>query len=148
MLDGTLPLTDPQHEQFAQLIARGDQSQGACYARAYGREVDNTAYANASRLLRNARVQVRITYLKEAAADKACLDASYILSRLVMNSEAARDVKQYAASNRALELIGKYLSIFSDGYVTEDERAPKDLPDFDSMNREELRRWRDENLRN
>ena len=65
-LERSDPLDNAQRERFCQLIAKGESSQGQCYATAYSRdELDSTAYVNASRLLRNAKVSARIQTLKE-----------------------------------------------------------------------------------
>ena len=56
-LEPSDPLDNAQRERFCQLMAKGESSQGQTYATAYGRdEVDNSAYAAASRLLRNVKV--------------------------------------------------------------------------------------------
>ena len=137
-LEPSDPLHNAQQERFCQLVAKGEASQGQCYATAYGRdEVDATAYNNASRLLGNARISARIQTLKEQAARLATLDASYILTGLMTNAEDAREKKDYASSNRAFELLGKSLNLFKDGVVLEDKRE-RPMPDYSKMTSEEL----------
>ena len=90
-LEPSQPREDAQHEHFAQLIARGDQSQGVCCAEAYGLgEVGNTAYAAASRLLRNVEVQAHITTLREQAAEEAVVDVKLVLTELLENVYSAK----------------------------------------------------------
>ena len=145
-LEPSDPLTNAQRERFCRLMAKGESSQGQCYATAYGRdEVDDTAYVNASKLLRITKVSARIQTLKEQAARVATLDASYVLSGLMTNAEDARAKKDYASSNRAFELLGKALDIFKDGVVLEDKRE-RPMPDYSKMTLEELRAAREELL--
>ena len=146
-LEPSDPLTNAQRERFCRLMAKGESSQGQCYAIAYGRdEVDNTACVNASKLLRITKVAARIATLKEEAARVATLDAGYVLSGLMANAEDARVKKDYSASNRAYELLGKSLDLFKDGFVLEDKRERPQV-DYSKMTPEELRAARDELLR-
>ena len=145
-LEPSDPLDNAQQEHFCRLMAEGKMSQGQAYATAYDRdEVDDTAYSNGSRLLRNAKVSARIATLKEQAARVATLDASYVLSGLMTNAEDARTKKDYASSNRAFELLGKSLNLFKDGVVLEDKRE-RPMPDYSKMTAEELRAAREELL--
>lgn len=55
----------PRQEQFVYKHTLEGKPAGVAYAEAYERKVDDTAYNNASRLLRNARIQERIEDLRE-----------------------------------------------------------------------------------
>ena len=141
------PLSDAQQEHFCRLMAEGNTSQGQAYATAYRRdEVGNSAYAAASRLLRNVKVSARIQTLQEQAARLATLDASYVLSGLMTNAEDARVKKDYASSNRAFELLGKSLNLFKDGVVLEDRREKLSTVDLSKLSMDELRAYREELL--
>ena len=117
-LEPTQPLEDAQQERFCRLMAEGKTSQGQAYLDA-GYECSSLSIASAAatRLLKNVKVSARIQTLKEQAARLAALDASYVLSGLMMNAEDARAKKDYASSNRAFELLGKSLNLFKDGAV-------------------------------
>ena len=145
--DATHLLDDAQHERFCQLIAEGKTSQGQAYLDAgYQCSSLDIASAAATRLLKNVKVSVRIQTLKEQAARLATLDASYILSGLMMNAEDARAKKDYVSSNRAFELLGKSLNLFKDGVVPED-KTTYELPDFSKMTPDEIREARAELMR-
>ena len=106
---------DTRHEAFCRLMAKGKMSQAQAYLDAgYQCSSPDSAYAAASRLLGNVKVQARIAYLQEQAAHAAVLDASYVLDGLKRNAEAAFDKGDFSASNRALEILGKHLGMFSE----------------------------------
>src|SRR5215475_13067374 len=108
-------LTRPQHEAFAQLIASGSTIVDAYEKAGYPRN-----RSNACRLRLRERVSARIDELvaqKSAAAslaeltaaEKAGLDAYWVMRSLRRNSILAARRGDTAASNRAIELIGKHL---------------------------------------
>lgn len=131
MSDGTVPLGDSQRETFACLIAEGKTSQGRAYLDAgYECKSIEVAYAAASRLLRNVKVAARGRYLKEQAADKAITDKAFILELLLKNALDAREFRQFAAANRAVELLGKEHNMFKGNLVLEDKREAKSLEDM------------------
>ena len=157
-LEPSHPLDNAQQEHFAQLVAQGAQSPGACYAEAYSRdEVDDTAYSNGSRLLRNAKVSARITTLKEQGAEAAIISVEMVLRELVENVNSAKQGnpvfnrqgeitgyrRDFSAVNRGLELLGKSLNLFKDGFELGD-KAPYELPDFSKMTLDEIREARAE----
>ena len=145
-LDPSQPLEDAQHETFACIVAEGKTAQGRAYIDA-GYECKNmdTAYAAASRLLRNVKVAARVRYLKEQAADQTIADKAFILELLVKNALDAREAKQFAASNRAAELLGREWDMFKGNLVLEDKRE-QPVKDLSSMTIEELGAHRDELL--
>ena len=106
----------------------------------------DTAYAAASRLLRSVKVAARVTYLKEQAADQTIADKAFILELLVKNALDAREVKQFAASNRAAELLGREWDMFKGNLVLEDKRE-QPVRDVSSMTSNELKAYREELLR-
>lgn len=71
---------------------------------------------NASRMFALPRVKARIAELQERAADKAVITKSDIIKDLKRNADDAHIAKQYGASNRALELIGKDMSMFKERF--------------------------------
>ena len=73
---------------------------------------------------------------KEQAADKTVADTAFVLELLVKNALDAREFKQFAASNRALELLGKERGMFKDGIRHEMEITPPAKP-YADMTQEE-----------
>ena len=111
-------LAHPRHETFAQAVASGasiiDAFEKAGYPRRRG---------NASRLRTNERVSARIAELVAqrtaetqrqalSAAEKAGVDAFWVMRTLRRNSVMAARRGDTAASNRAAELIGKHIGMF------------------------------------
>ena len=70
-------------------------------------------HVEASRLLDNPKVALSVAELQREAAVAAGLSLEYVLVNLGQNAEDARAGGHYAASNRALELMAKYLGLFS-----------------------------------
>ena len=79
-------------------------------------ERKHTATEAASRLMKLATIQQQIETLQAGISDKLASevvwDRSRIISELAINVEASRNVNQFAASSRALELIGKAVNVF------------------------------------
>ena len=71
--------------------------------------------------------QPSVRYLKEQAADQTIADKAFILELLVKNALDAREVKQFAASNRAAELLGREWDMFKGNLVLEDKREQSSL---------------------
>jgi phage terminase small subunit len=113
------------------------------YRRAYPRSQKWAAAAvhvAGSRMLANAKVQLRVAELREKAAEKAVLNELWVLERLMRNVriamgeelvtvvvsstdkatgavrtvEVQQSARDAAAANRALELLGKKLDMFKD----------------------------------
>jgi hypothetical protein len=111
-------LTRPQHEAFAQAIANGSTIIDAYVKSGYPRN-----RSNACRLRLRERISARIDELlaqKSAAAslaeltaaEKAGVDAFWVMRGLRRNAVMAARKGDQAASNRAIELIGKHLGMF------------------------------------
>ena len=120
-------LKNQKHEHFAQLIAKGNITK---------REAANTAgysekgaHVEATRLLKNPKIQARIAELTERKAEKvittAAITKAWVLEELRENAERClqrkpildrngQEVWAFDApgANRALELIGKELGMF------------------------------------
>ena len=104
------PLTNRKHERFAQMLIEGAKhgwSQGACYSRAGYKAEGGAAEANASRLLKNAKVQRRLAELAEPGARKARVTVESLLSQLDAALAGATEAKQFGAVNGSLALMGK-----------------------------------------
>lgn len=75
------PLNNPRHEVFC-IEYRRDLCGRKAYRKAGYKAAGNAADANASRLLRNAKVQARLLELQEEAALLATIDSSRVLMEL------------------------------------------------------------------
>jgi hypothetical protein len=113
-------LLNQQHETFSQEIAKGTG-----VAKAYAIAGYPPNKGNAYRLRLRKGVAARIDELTAArtaavqvaalsAAEKAGLDHFWVLRSLRRNATLAAGAGDRAASNRAVELIGKHLNMFVD----------------------------------
>lgn len=98
------PLTNPRWEKFAQLVASG-KSETNAYYEIYKTKNKNVARVNASKLLTNAIVRVRVRELQEENAKRASLsreESQNILSAIARDSQmGARDrISAIAELNR------------------------------------------------
>jgi len=77
-----------------------------------------SAYTSGPRLLKVPAVNARVTELRQTVSTgaiiRAELDREFVLRELVDNALKAKQQGQWAASNRALELLGRELGLFSD----------------------------------
>jgi hypothetical protein len=129
-------LSNLRHERFAQLLAGGSARKVAYREAGFNVSNDRTAIVNSARLLSRADVRARVNELQELSAHKVALDKAYILRALMKNLSMALgevptpvsrvhrktgrvetvEVLQYdgTAANRAAELLGKELSMFTE----------------------------------
>lgn len=110
------PLTKPEHERFAQAIARGETLAGAYVSAGYKKNtVNETNEKNAARLKKRPDVQERITELQamvaEKLAEKTAIDAAWVLEKAADLHTKAMEAKSYAAAKGALDLIGKHVDV-------------------------------------
>ena len=101
-----------KQEKFAQLVASGS-SNTAAYKEAYNSTGSSTT-VQASRLASKDNVALRIQDIKSLAAAEESWTRGRLLRLLSMRSEAAFEAGQYAASLKALELIGKVTGLLTD----------------------------------
>lgn len=73
-----------------------------------------TAEQQGYRLLRNVQVANAVKAAQAARADRTRKHSDWVLNQLVENHEAARASGQLSQSNRALELIGRHIGMFTD----------------------------------
>lgn len=90
-------LSNARHEIFAQETVKGASGREAYKTAGYKPKNDNVADANASRLLRDAKVRARIEELQERAAVRAELTVLDILDELKQARELALQLEQPAA---------------------------------------------------
>jgi len=95
---------NPRHEHFCRLVAAGYSAR--------------SAYTSGPRLLKVPAVNARVTELRQTVSTgaivRAELDREFVLRELVDNALKAKQQGHWAASNRALELLGRELGLFSD----------------------------------
>ena len=75
---------------------------------------EKTADVQGYQLLHKTSVADRIAELQAERQERTNVTADYVLSELVRNQEEARDAGRFSDSNRALELLGKNLGLFTD----------------------------------
>ena len=93
---------------FCRYIVNGCNPTEA-YRKAYNvtSERKSTATEAASRLMKDSNVNAMIQTLQADISDKLVWNKAEIMNQLAINVEASRNVNQFAASNRSLELLGK-----------------------------------------
>ena len=94
-------------------LATGNASEA--YRRSYDASgmQPKAIHVEASRLLDHPKVALSVAELQREATLAAGLSLEYVLANLGRNAEDARAGGHYAASNRALELLGKHLRLFT-----------------------------------
>lgn len=102
---------------------------GATYADAYRHAYSSdqmqpeTIHAEASRLAGNHKVATRIEELRTEAEAMRLLDERHVLTELMKNIVQAREEGNLAASNRALELLGKHLGLWKEQPTVDESTA-------------------------
>lgn len=143
----------PKQEAFAQAITSG-KTQADAYRSSYNasRMQESTVYEKASRLMKTGNISARVAELRalviERLTEKTSVDKAWVMAQLVeivKMGKAAEPVTDaqgaaigeyktnLAASNRALELIGKEILMFIDRKEIKHSR-------LEEMNEEELDR--------
>jgi len=107
-----------KREAFCRYIGIDGLNASDSYRKAFDTDPINQAsiHEQASKLLKIDKVSTRIQELKDSVTDRLASevvwDRSRIISELAINVEASRNVNQFAASSRAIELIGKAVNVF------------------------------------
>ena len=98
-----------KQELFSKLVALDGLNPSEAYRQSYDTNPINQSsiHEQASKLMSNDKVTTRIKELSEAVTDKLVWNKAEIVNQLAINVEASRNVNQFAASNRSLELLGK-----------------------------------------
>lgn len=119
------PLDNAKHERFAQGLAKGLSAFQAYIEAGYSEN-----RGNAIRLKAKESVAARVAEIQASAAEKAALTRSWVMRRLAENEREAAASGQFAASNKAIELIGKELGMFVE---RKEQGAPGDFAALDSQ---------------
>lgn len=103
-------LTERQEEFIRRYLLTLNGTQSALDAGYSPRGIDSAA----SRLLLNPKIRQAITDAQLGMAKRAEISQDWVIEQLRINAEAARDQEKpdWAASNRAFELIGRHLGMF------------------------------------
>ena len=98
-----------KQELFSKLVALHGLSASEAYRQIYDSNPSNQSsiHEQSSKLMSNSKVSTRIKELSEAVTSRLVWDKAKIMEQLGFNVEASRNVNQFAASNRSLELLGK-----------------------------------------
>ena len=98
-----------KRQSFCRYIAIDSLNPTEAYRKAYNvtSERKSTATEAASRLMKDSKVNTMIQTLQSDIRDKVVWDKARIVSELGINVDLGRETKQLAASNQALNLIGK-----------------------------------------
>jgi phage terminase small subunit len=106
-------LKNARHEIFVQEIAKGASGRDAYKTAGFAVSSDNVADVNASRLLRDAKVQARLQELQQMAQARALLTLEDHIEQLKVLREQAKTNNQVSAAIAAEvkrgELMGYYI---------------------------------------
>lgn len=133
-------LPDPQHEAFAQNLAKGMAQYDAYMAAGY-KAKGNAAKVNASRLLTNANVRARVTELTEKAAEKVVDDSAFEARSMFM--ALLKDIEDAkTAGDHKTALDGRKFFMRCFGYedsptLTHEHVKGSKLPPIETGNRED-----------
>lgn len=100
-----------QHQRFVDEYVIDRNGKQAAIRAGYS---EKTAEQQASRLLRNVKVQEAIEAKLKRISMKTELTAEWVLKEFAENHRLAREMGELQASNKALENIGKHLGMFTD----------------------------------
>jgi hypothetical protein len=108
-----MSLKNARHEIFVQEIAKGASGRDAYKTAGFAVSSDNVADVNASRLLRDAKVQARLQELQQMAQARALLTLEDHIEQLKVLREQAKTNNQVSAAIAAEvkrgELMGYYI---------------------------------------
>src|SRR6185312_12810971 len=102
-------LSNPKHERFAQELAKG-KSQGDAYEAAGYTPCDQ----NASRLIRNDKIQARLLELQSKGAERAVVTIESLMREAGEIQEAAVASNQLSAATAALTVKAKLAGLWVD----------------------------------
>lgn len=109
-IKGAEPLENERREKFCQeYIANPKLSITEA-----GKKAGYEQRQNAWDVYKSQEVQERIDYLKLQRMEDLRLDQYYVVNNLKTIAENAMEEGEYSAANKANELLGKHLGMFSD----------------------------------
>ncbi len=118
-----MPKLTPKQERFCQEYIIDLNATQAAIRAGYSAK---TARQIATDTLSKPYIAEHIQSLQKPITDKALIDAEYVLTRLKKIVERCMEDETYDASgaNRALELLGKHLVLFTDHKIIENVGDP------------------------
>lgn len=128
-----------RHAQFVQEYLV-DLNATQAYRRVYPRVKPQTAEVNGCKLLSNAKIAAAVAAATAERIEKTKVDAAWVVTQLRAEATDRGDGSSHSGRVRALELLGRHLSIFVDRLKIEggvtlevveeivDARDPKDGP--------------------
>jgi len=108
-----------QQDKFARNVASGKTVTESARLAGYTGN-DGTLAATGSRLLKKDKIKAAVNEYADRAADKAVLDAAFVLGNLMRNAELGQTIGPdgkpvgLGPSTQALGLLGKHLRLFVD----------------------------------
>ncbi len=125
-------LDNPKHEKFAQEIAKGTAIGEAYVVAGYEGQNTSAAAASASRLLKSAKIQARVSELLNQGATRAVVSIQKILEKLDKAYDLAESLGQPAAMVTASMGQAKVAGLIVD------KKEVGGPGDFDRMTDEDL----------
>lgn len=107
-----MALTDKQMKFVDEYMV--DMNATQAYLRAGYKCTEEAARVSASKLLTNPNIVAEIATRQEKLQEKTELTAEWVLNELADNHRLAKQMGDLAPSNKALELIGKHIGMFTD----------------------------------
>jgi Terminase small subunit len=113
-------LDNPKQEAFCQAYSRLRNGTKAAIEAGYSAsgKRSNTAAVRASTLLKDPKIKARIAELDheltKVATRSTGLDRAWVLDRLKQNADQALEERDRGAANRALELLGREVGLFTE----------------------------------
>ena len=101
----------PKQQRFVDEYLKDLNATQACLRAGFSTK---NAHKIGSQLLGKTRIKDEIDKRKEKLAKKFELSHEWILKELKINHEKAREVGDFTASNKAIELMGKHIGTFAD----------------------------------
>ena len=129
MLKGYPTMLTAKQENFVELLTQGT-SQTSAYRGAYDTQnmSDKSVWEEASRLRRHPKVSTRILELKKEKEDRRRLQVVSREERVLNELERiAFGDGSVSGKLKAMELLGKYIGLFSPKKEVEAERTSKEL---------------------
>lgn len=104
-----------KQKAFCHALLKNKFNQTKAYKEAYPDcKTDKAAKTNASRLLTNAYVQEYLAELTDRLDEEELITEKEIIQGIIDDIDGAREHKQYSASIKGRELLGKYKKMFTD----------------------------------
>lgn len=107
-----MALTDKQLKFVDEYMV--DMNATQAYLRAGYRCTEEAARVSASKLLTNPNIVAEIATRQEKIQEKTELTVEWVLNELADNHRQAKQLGDFAPSNKALELIGKHIGMFKE----------------------------------